>query len=38
MNHELTFAVSAGDPDGIGYDLCALLYEKHLNYHVSKEF
>jgi len=34
MNHITTLAVSAGDPDGIGYDLCALLYEKHLNYHV----
>src|SRR6056300_722846 len=28
-------AVSAGDPDGIGYDLCALLYEKQLNYSVD---
>ena len=35
MNHITTLAVSAGDPDGIGYDLCALLYEKHLNYHVD---
>ena len=35
MNHTTTLAVSAGDPDGIGYDLCALLYEKHLNYHVD---
>lgn len=35
MNHIKTLAVSAGDPDGIGYDLCALLYEKNLNYHVD---
>jgi 4-hydroxythreonine-4-phosphate dehydrogenase len=35
MNHLKTLAVSAGDPDGIGYDLCALLYEKNLNYHVD---
>ena len=35
MNHIKTLAVSAGDPDGIGYDLCALLHEKHLNYHVD---
>ena len=35
MNHLKTLAVSAGDPDGIGYDLCALLYEKHLNYYVD---
>jgi 4-hydroxythreonine-4-phosphate dehydrogenase len=35
MNHITTLAVSAGDPDGIGYDLCALLYEKHLNFHVD---
>lgn len=35
MNHITTLAVSAGDPDGIGYDLCVLLYEKHLNYHVD---
>ena len=35
MNHIKTIAVSAGDPDGIGYDLCALLYEKNLNYHVD---
>jgi len=35
MNHTTTLAVSAGDPDGIGYDLCALLHEKHLNYHVD---
>ena len=35
MNHITTLAVSAGDPDGIGYDLCALLYEKHLNYNVD---
>lgn len=34
MNHELTFAVSAGDPDGIGYDLCALLHKKKLGFHV----
>ena len=31
MNQITTLAVSAGDPDGIGYDLCALLYEKQLN-------
>lgn len=35
MNHITTLAVSAGDPDGIGYDLCVLLYKKHLNYHVD---
>ena len=35
MKHITTLAVSAGDPDGIGYDLCVLLYEKHLNYHVD---
>ena len=35
MSHISTIAVSAGDPDGIGYDLCALLYEKHLKYHVD---
>ena len=35
MNHITTLAVSAGDPDGIGYDLCALLYEKKLNYHID---
>ena len=35
MNHTTTLAVSAGDPDGIGYDLCALLYEKNLNYHID---
>ena len=35
MNHTTTLAVSAGDPDGIGYDLCALLYEKHLHYYVD---
>ena len=35
MNHDLTLAVSAGDPNGIGYDLCVLLYEKHLNYYVD---
>ena len=31
MNQITSLAVSAGDPDGIGYDLCALLYEKQLN-------
>ena len=31
MKQITTLAVSAGDPDGIGYDLCALLYEKQLN-------
>lgn len=35
MNHITTLAVSAGDPDGIGYDLCVLLYEKNLNYYVD---
>ncbi|EDZ64662.1 4-hydroxythreonine-4-phosphate dehydrogenase [beta proteobacterium KB13] len=35
MNHIKTLAVSAGDPDGIGYDLCALLFKKNLNYHVD---
>ena len=35
MSSFKTLAVSAGDPDGIGYDLCALLYEKHLKYHVD---
>ena len=35
MNHITTLAVSAGDPDGIGYDLCVLLYEKKLNYYVD---
>jgi 4-hydroxythreonine-4-phosphate dehydrogenase len=35
MNNIITLAVSAGDPDGIGYDLCALLYEKHLNCNVD---
>ena len=34
MNHKKTIAVSAGDPDGIGYDLCALLHKKQLNFHV----
>jgi len=35
MSNKFSIAVSAGDPEGIGYDLCALLYEKHLNYHVN---
>jgi 4-hydroxythreonine-4-phosphate dehydrogenase len=35
MSNIKTLSVSAGDLDGIGYDLCALLYEKHLNYHVD---
>ena len=35
MKNTTTLAVSAGDPDGIGYDLCVLLHEKHLNYHVD---
>ena len=35
MNHMKTIAVSAGDPDGIGYDLCVLLNEKILNYYVD---
>ena len=34
MNKLKALSVSAGDPDGIGYDLCVLLFEKHLNYHV----
>jgi 4-hydroxythreonine-4-phosphate dehydrogenase len=32
---KVNIAVSAGDPDGIGYDLCALLYEKSFNYHID---
>lgn len=35
MKNSITLSVSAGDPDGIGYDLCALLYEKKLNCHVQ---
>jgi len=35
MNKKITIAVSAGEPDGIGYDLCALLHEKSLKYHVQ---
>jgi 4-hydroxythreonine-4-phosphate dehydrogenase len=35
MSDSMTISVSAGDPDGIGYDLCALLYEKKLNYYVD---
>jgi len=35
MNHIASLAVSAGDPDGIGYDLCALLHEKQLKYYVD---
>ena len=35
MNHLSTLAVSAGDPDGIGYDLCALLHKKKLACKVS---
>jgi len=35
MNQVENLAVSAGDPDGIGYDLCALLFEKQLKYHVN---
>ena len=35
MSDSMTISVSAGDPDGIGYDLCALLYEKKLNYNVD---
>ena len=34
MKHITTIAVSAGDPDGIGYDLCVLLHEKKLKYQV----
>ena len=30
-----TIAVSAGDPDGIGYDLCALLFEKDVDFKVK---
>ena len=30
-----TIAVSAGDPDGIGYDLCALLFEKNIDFKVK---
>ena len=35
MSNLINLSVSAGDPDGIGYDLCALLYEKKLNYHID---
>ena len=35
MKQITTLAVSAGDPDGIGYDLCALLYQKQLNCHID---
>jgi 4-hydroxythreonine-4-phosphate dehydrogenase len=35
MKYLKTLAISAGDPDGIGYDLCALLYEHQLKYHVN---
>ena len=35
MRNLINLSVSAGDPDGIGYDLCALLYEKKLNYHID---
>ena len=35
MSNIKTLSVSAGDPDGIGYDLCVLLYEKQLSYHVD---
>jgi 4-hydroxythreonine-4-phosphate dehydrogenase len=35
MNKITTLAVSAGDPDGIGYDLCTLLYEKNLNCYID---
>jgi 4-hydroxythreonine-4-phosphate dehydrogenase len=34
MNSKFTIAVSAGEPDGIGYDLCALLHQKKLKYQV----
>ena len=30
-----TIAISAGDPDGIGYDLCALLFEKNVDFKVK---
>lgn len=35
MSDSMTISVSAGDPDGIGYDLCTLLYEKKLTYYVD---
>ena len=34
MNKKVTIAVSAGDPDGIGYDLCALLFKIKLKYKI----
>lgn len=30
-----TIAVSAGDPDGIGYDLCALLFEEDNDFKIK---
>jgi len=35
MRNLKTLSVSAGDPDGIGYDLCVLLHKKQLNYRVD---
>jgi 4-hydroxythreonine-4-phosphate dehydrogenase len=35
MSNLKTLSVSAGDPDGIGYDLCVLLHKKKLNYHIN---
>ena len=35
MSNLKTLSVSAGDPDGIGYDLCVLLHKKKLDYHVD---
>jgi len=32
MSKKKIIAISAGDPDGIGYDLCALLYKRKLKY------
>jgi 4-hydroxythreonine-4-phosphate dehydrogenase len=34
MNKLNTLSISAGEPDGIGYDLCVLLHEIKLNYNV----
>ena len=31
MSNLKTLSVSAGDPDGIGYDLCVLLHKKKLD-------
>ena len=35
MNYKTTLAVSAGDPNGIGYDLCVLLHKTKLRFHVN---